>query len=88
MDIQVSITERVLNVVKDVLVVPEVSDVLQVSIREQLASTSLEQLTLFVALEDEFDRRIPQEEVNDIDTVAGIIDYLENHNGGVRGEVA
>ncbi len=87
-DAQVSVTERVLDVVREVLVVPDVCDLLRVSIRDELAATSLEQLTLFVALEDEFDRRIPQEEVRGIDTIAGIIAYLENRIGHVHGEAA
>ena len=73
-----NIKDRVLGVVKEVLNAEHnSSDILDASFKEDLALTSLEQLTLFVALEDEFDRNIPQEEVVGIDTIREIVDYVE-----------
>ena len=72
-----SIDDRVIQVVKDVLEVSEDVDLLNASITGELAPTSLDQMTLFIALEDEFQRQIPQEEVQDIDTVREIILYVE-----------
>jgi len=73
-----NIKDRVLEVVKEVLNAEHnSSDILDASFKDDLALTSLEQLTLFVALEDEFDRNIPQEEVVGIDTIREIVDYVE-----------
>ncbi len=76
MDITSRITQQVLSVVNEVLLVDDIFDVLDVSIQNELAPTSLDRLTLFVALEDEFDRQIPQEEVKDIDTIRDVIAYI------------
>lgn len=76
----VSIRERVLTVVREVLTLDRDSkDLVHASLRDNLALTSLEQLTLFIALEDEFDRNIPQEQVNHIDTIQEVIDYIETN---------
>ena len=72
-----SIDDRVVQVAKDVLEVREGIDLLDVSITSELAPTSLDQMTLFLALEDEFQRTIPQEEVEGIDTVREIIQYVK-----------
>ncbi len=73
-----SISERVLAIVRDVLALEHNSNnILDASFKDDLTLTSLEQLTLFIALEDEFDRRIPQEQVSHIDSVQEIIDYIK-----------
>jgi acyl carrier protein len=51
---------------------------LDADLREELATTSLEQLTLFMALEDEFDDSIPQEEAERISTLGELVSYIEN----------
>lgn len=74
----VGIKERVLTVVREVLVVDQdTKNILEASLKDDLALTSLEQLTLFIALEDEFDRKIPQEEAAGIETVEEIIQYIK-----------
>lgn len=76
----VNIKDRVLRVVSEVLTVEHDSNtILNVSFNDDLALTSLEQLTLFMALEDEFDRSIPQDQVAHIDTVQEVIDYIETN---------
>ena len=72
-----SIDDRVIQVTKDVLEIREGTDLLNASITGELAPTSLDQMTLFIALEDEFQRSIPQVEVEGIDTVREIIEYVE-----------
>jgi acyl carrier protein len=74
----VSVKERVLAVVREVLALDQNSkNILDASFKDDLTLTSLEQLTLFIALEDEFDRSIPQEEVAHIDTIQEVIEYVE-----------
>ncbi len=73
-----TIEERVAQVVKDVLGVDLESNFLDVSIEAELAPTSLDQMTLFIALEDEFQKSIPPEEVENIDTVRDVISYIES----------
>lgn len=67
-----------MTVVRDVLSVGEDVDLLNASIRGELAATSLEQTTLFVALEDEFKRTIPPDEVAHIATIKQIVEYVES----------
>ena len=52
-------------------------DILDASIATDLAPTSLDQMTLFIALEDEFQKSIPQDEVAHIDTVREIVLYIK-----------
>ena len=74
---QQNIEKRVTQVVRDILDLDEDSDILDVSITTDLAPTSLDQMTLFIALEDEFQESIPQDEVAHIDTVREIILYIK-----------
>ena len=72
-----SIHDKVMQVVKDVLDIREETDVLNASIVNELAPTSLDQMALFIALEDEFQSTIPQKDVEGFDTVQEIIHYIE-----------
>lgn len=72
-----NIENRVTQVVKDVLDVDESANFLDASIVNELAPSSLDQMTLFIALEDEFQKPIPQDEVAHIDTVRDIILYIK-----------
>ncbi len=49
---------------------------LDASIRDTYRLDSLKQMTLFIALEDEFQRTIPPERVMDLDTVQDVIDFV------------
>lgn len=76
----VNVKQRVLTVARDVLTLEHDSkNIVNASFKNDLALTSLEQLTLFIALEDEFDRNIPQDEVAHIDTFQEVIDYIETN---------
>ena len=76
-----SVQQRVLAVVKEVLNVEEGVDILNASIKEDLGAKSIDQMTLFITLEDEFKRNIPQENVAHLDTVSEIISYIETELG-------
>ncbi len=72
-----SVESRVLTVVKDVLGVDEVPHGLECSISEELALDSLDQLSLFMALEDEFGGTIKEEDVENISTLGDIVEYVQ-----------
>ena len=73
---QENIENRVTQVIRDVLEVDVNTNILDASITTELAPSSLDQMTLFIALEDEFQKSIPQDEVAHIDTVREIILYI------------
>jgi len=77
----IDLKEKVMNVVNDVLTLPQRDDLLDASFRDDLAMTSLERMTLFIALEDEFERTIPQEEVEDIDSLREVVEFIEARLG-------
>jgi len=52
-------------------------NVLNANIGMDIAPTSLDKMILFIALEDEFDRSIPQEDVKDVETVKEIVKFIE-----------
>ena len=78
-----SVEMRVLGVVKDVLGLDELPQNLECSISEELALDSLDQLSLFMALEDEFGGRIKEEDAEKITTLRDIVEYIQNWNNTV-----
>ncbi|OGI46141.1 MAG: hypothetical protein A2637_05700 [Candidatus Muproteobacteria bacterium RIFCSPHIGHO2_01_FULL_65_16] len=70
------VQQRVLKVFCEVLERKEDEIQLDASIRSDLQLDSLKQMTLFIALEDEFQRTIPLEVVVGLDTVKDIIDFV------------
>ncbi len=48
------------------------------SIAEDIAPNSIDRITLFMALEDEFGESIPESEVRDITTLAELLDFVES----------
>ena len=73
----VEVQERVLKVVKEVLALETDTIDLDASIMDDLAVNSLDQVTLFLALEDEFDDTIPDEELEQFKTIKNIVDYIK-----------
>lgn len=72
-----SVQQRVFKTIAEVLNRKENEIRLDASIRDDLQASSLEQMTIFVALEDEFQRNMPPEEVAGLTTVKAIIDFIE-----------
>jgi acyl carrier protein len=70
------VDQRVLKVVAEVLNRKENEIPLNASLRNDLAATSIDRMTLFIALEDEFQRSIPPEQIAGIDTVRDIIQFI------------
>jgi len=68
--------QLVLKVISEILNREESEIRLDASLRDDLQASSLDQMTIFIALEDEFQRTIPQEEVTDLRTVKDIVDFI------------
>ncbi len=71
------IEDRVLSVVRETLAIGDEPVSLHASIVKDLAATSLDQVSLVMALEDEFGATIPEEDADQINTIQGIVDYIE-----------
>ena len=69
---------RVVKVVSEVANLPEKDISLAASLKEDLNMDSLQRMTLFIALEDEFQNdSMPPEEVAGLVTVADIVRFVE-----------
>lgn len=73
----VSVQQRVLKVIAEVLNRKESEIRPNASVRDDLQVSSLDQMTIFIALEDEFQRNIPQEEVAGLITISDIVNFIE-----------
>lgn len=71
------IEQQVMNVVNEVLTLEPRDDLLDASFGDDLSLSSLERMTLFIALEDEFGHDISQDEVESIDSLRGVIQFVE-----------
>ena len=73
MDVQ----QRVLKAIAEVLERKEDEIRLDASLRDDLGFDSLKQMTLFILLEDEFERNMPPESLVGIVTVKDIIEFID-----------
>lgn len=71
------VQHRVLKVVAEVLNKKEAEIELNASLRRDLNLDSLQQMTLFIVLEDEFKRTIPPEEVTELDSIQDVVTFIE-----------
>ena len=71
------VQQRVLKAIAEVLERTEEEIRLDASLRDDLAFDSLKQMTLFILLEDEFQRTMPPEDIMGIATVKDIIDFID-----------
>ncbi len=74
-----SIEERVKKIVVEQLGVKEDEVVPTASFVDDLGADSLDTVELVMALEEEFDTEIPDEEAEKISTVQAATDYIQNH---------
>ena len=70
------VQKRVIKAIAEVLERNEEEIQLEDSLREDLGFNSLQQMTLFILLEDEFQRTMPPEDLMGIVTVKDIIDFI------------
>ena len=74
-----SIEERVKKIIVEQLGVKEEDVKPEASFVEDLGADSLDTAELVMALEEEFDIEIPDEEAEKITTVQSAIDYVQNN---------
>lgn len=75
-----SIEERVIGIVAEQLGVEAEEVKNENSFVEDLGADSLDTVELVMALEEEFDQEIPDEEAENITTVQAAIDYVNSHS--------
>ena len=74
-----TIVERVTKLVCEQLGVKEEEVTLEASFLEDLGADSLDTVELVMALEEEFETEIPDEEAEKITTVKEAVDYIDAH---------
>ena len=74
-----NIEERVKKIIIDMLGVKEEDVVPEASFVNDLGADSLDTVELLMALEEEFNTEIPDEEAEQINTVQAAIDYIKAH---------
>lgn len=74
-----SIEERVKKIIVDQLGADAAAVKPEASFIEDLGADSLDTVELVMALEEEFDIEIPDEEAEKITTVQSAIDYVQNN---------
>ncbi len=70
------IFERVKKVVKDVLQVPEEAISMDSEFESDLGTNSIDQMTLILELEDEFNREISEDDVMALSTIGEVVKYI------------
>ncbi len=74
-----SIEDRVAKIVVEQLGVKEEEVKAEASFVDDLGADSLDTVELVMALEEEFDTEIPDEEAEKITTVQSAVDYIKAH---------
>ena len=74
-----TVEERVKKIVCEQLGVKEEEVTIEASFVEDLGADSLDTVELVMALEEEFETEIPDEEAEKITTVQLAIDYIKEH---------
>lgn len=76
-----SVEERVKKIVVEQLGVKEDDVTLEASFVDDLGADSLDTVELVMALEEEFETEIPDEDAEKITTVKQAVDYINEHLG-------
>ena len=74
------IVERVTKIVVEQLGVSEEEATLDASFVDDLGADSLDTVELVMALEEEFETEIPDEEAEKITTIQQAVDYINSHS--------
>ena len=78
---QSSVEARVLSVVREVLAIEGEPPALESSLTEDLGADSLDLLSLFMALEDEFGGTITEEDTEGLATLRDIVECISGRIG-------
>lgn len=73
------IFEKVKKIIVDQLGVAEGNISLESSFIDDLGADSLDIVELIMALEEEFDIEIPDEDAEKVTTVSDVVDYIKDH---------
>lgn len=73
------ILEKVKEIVADQLGVDADEVTVESSFTEDLGADSLDVVELIMALEEEFDMEIPDEDAEKISTVGDVVEYIKNN---------
>lgn len=73
------IFEKVRDIIVEQLSVDEADVTMEASFIDTLGADSLDIVELIMALEEEFDIEIPEEDAEKITTVASAVDYIKAH---------
>ncbi len=76
-----NVEERVKKIVMEQLGVKEEDVNMEASFVDDLGADSLDTVELVMALEEEFETEIPDEEAEKITTVQQAVDYVKAHQG-------
>ncbi|NLZ49834.1 MAG: acyl carrier protein [Clostridiales bacterium] len=71
--------EKVREIIADKLSLDEDEITMESSFVDDLGADSLDLVELVMALEDEFDMEIPDEEVEKVTTVGDVVEYIKSH---------
>jgi acyl carrier protein len=71
--------DKVKAIIADKLSIDEEEIKMDSSFTDDLGADSLDIVELVMALEDEFDLEIPDEEAEKISTVADVVEYIKEH---------
>ena len=74
------IFEKVREIIADKLSLDEDEKKMESSFVDDLGADSLDLVELVMALEDEFDLEIPDEEVEKVTTVGDVVEYIKSHS--------
>lgn len=73
------IFEDVKKIINEQLGIEEDEITMDSSFLEDLGADSLEIIDLIMAFESEFDLEVPEEDIEGIETVGDVVDYIKNH---------
>ncbi|MCR4718304.1 MAG: acyl carrier protein [Firmicutes bacterium] len=73
------IFDRVKTIINEQLGVNEDEITMESNFLEDFGADSLELIDLIMALESEFDIEVPEEDIEEIETVQDVVSYLKNH---------
>jgi len=76
-----TIEEKIKKIICEQLDVAEKDVVPEASFVDDLGADSLDQVELIMAMEEEFDVSIPDEDAEKIGTVQDALDYIKNSSG-------
>lgn len=72
--------EKVRDIIVDQLNVNEDEVVMEASFIDTLGADSLDLVELMIAMEEEFEMTIPEEDIDKISTVGNVVEYIEAHS--------